>query len=161
MHIGKHNSECPRLKVHNEEMENIDELTYLGEKITSNGKNEKNIANRVSKGFGLVNDIMDILDNMSLGTYYFHVAHLLRSSLLINGMLYNVDVTYNLSDSDVKELSKVDKSLLCKVMKVPNSTPTEALYLELGIEDFNAIISKRRLTYFHDVIKRPKKDMLY
>ena len=40
-------------------------------------------------------------------------------------------------------------------------THTKALYLGIGIQDFNAIISKRRLTYFHDVIKRPKKDMLY
>ena len=100
MHIGKHNSECPRLKVHNEEMENVDELTYLGEKITSNGKNEKNIANRVSKGFGLVNDIMDILDNMSLGTYYFHVQDLLGSLLeccimLMSGITYQIAMSKN------------------------------------------------------------------
>ena len=127
----------------------------------SSGKNDKNVDSRVSKGMGIVSEIMDILENISLGPYYFHVAILLRNSLLVNGMLYNTDVWYNLSSRDIKELSDVDKHFLGRILRTPNSTPHESLYLELGIDEFDVILSKRRLLYFHDVITRRKKDMLY
>ena len=103
---------------------------------------------------GIVSEIMDILENISLGPYYINVALLLRNSLLVNGMLFNTDVWYNLSSKDIKELSNVDRHLLCRILKTPTSTPQESLYLELGIEEFDVILSKRRLLYFHDVITR-------
>ena len=35
------------------------------------------------------------------------------------------------------------------------------MYLELGIEEINVIIKKRRLVYFQSVMSREKKSMLY
>ena len=50
IHVGGNNKFCPTLKVHGTEMESVKEDTYLGDIISGNGKNTKNIQNRIAKG---------------------------------------------------------------------------------------------------------------
>ena len=70
--------DCLELLVHGCPMEEVESDTYLGDIISSNGKNTLNIDNRVSKGLGLVSQIMDILKNVSFGSHYFEIAATLR-----------------------------------------------------------------------------------
>ena len=53
MHIGKENLFCPDLKVHGTKMGQVNEDTYLGDIVSNNGSNLKNIRNRVGKGLEL------------------------------------------------------------------------------------------------------------
>ena len=55
------------------------EIVYLREIISADAKNTKNVKNRTSKGLGLVTDIMDTLDNLKLGPFYFETASMLRN----------------------------------------------------------------------------------
>ena len=52
MHIGKTKS-CPPLKINNKDMKDVDHEKYLGQYISSNGKNDKNINDRYNKGIGI------------------------------------------------------------------------------------------------------------
>ena len=61
MHIGKRKMDCQRLHVHGYPMKEVSKDTYLGDIISSDGKNTLNIDSRVSKGVGIVSQIMDIL----------------------------------------------------------------------------------------------------
>ena len=160
MHVGKHKNECKVLKVHEKNFINVDEITILGDIISSDRKNTKNITNRTSKGIGIINDIMDILNNISFGPYYFEIAIMLRNAYLINGMLYNLEIAYSMNKSDYKELSKVDFTLPCNILNAPKTIQKEAPYLELGIEDVETILMKRRILYFKDMISRGRNDMV-
>ena len=100
-------------------MINVEEIVYLGQTITSDGKNVKDINNRVAKGMGIVSEILEILENIHLGPYYFEIAMLFRNSCLINGMLFSADALYNLSKAQIEELSMVDRYFLRKVLKSP------------------------------------------
>ena len=97
MHIGKRSENCPNLKVHGSDMEKVTSDTYLGDIISSDGKNKLNIENRVAKGLGIVSEIMDILKTVSFGEHFFEIAATLRESKLINGILTNCDVWYGLT----------------------------------------------------------------
>ena len=108
-------------------MQSVQEEKYLGDILTSDGKNSKNIAARKNRGVGVVNQIMTILEEICFGKYYFQVAMVLRNSLLISSLLANAKAWYNLSSTDVTELEKVDEDLLRKVLKCPVSTPREML----------------------------------
>ena len=44
-------------------------LKYVGDIISENGKIDENIADRRAKGFGIVSDILSILEEIPLGTY--------------------------------------------------------------------------------------------
>ena len=43
MHVGKARSSCPNLKVHDNLINNVSEISYLGDTITADGKNVKNM----------------------------------------------------------------------------------------------------------------------
>ena len=59
----------------------VTEDTYLGDLISEDGKNIKNIKTRISKGLGIISEIMNILEKVTLGRHYFTIAVLLRESL--------------------------------------------------------------------------------
>ena len=161
MHIGRNHQMCPILKVHGTVMNEVTEETYLGDIISSDGKNQKNIKQRVSKGLGIMTEILNLLDLISFGPYLIEIALLLRESMLINGILTNVEVWYNLTTSEIKEFEDLDKVFLRKVLGVPGSTPSEAFYLELGILPIGTIIKARRLNYLHTILTGDRKGMLY
>ena len=160
MHIGRKSENCPKLKVHGYEMEKVTSDTYLGDIISSDGKNRLNIENRVAKGLGIVSEIMDMLKTVSFGVHYFEIATTLRESKLINGILTNCDVWHGVTKTDVNQLEEIDKLLLRQIFNVPSSCPVEALYLELGCIPIGLVIKSRRLNYLHYLVSRKDDEML-
>ena len=114
MHIGKSHEMCPTLKVHGTIMQEATEETYLGDIISCDGKNTKNIKDRISKGLGIITQILNLLEMISFGPYLFETALLLRESMLINGTLTNAEVWYNLTTSEIKEFEDLDKLFYTK-----------------------------------------------
>ena len=140
LHIGKKNMDCQELKVHGCPMEKVESDTYLGDVISSNGKNTINIENRVSKAIGIVSQIMDLLKSVSFGKHYFEIVVTLREAMLVNGLLTNCEVWHDLKDTEVNKLEEIDRLLLRKIFQVASSCPTEALYLELGCIPLGIVI---------------------
>ena len=99
IHVSGNKKFCPQLKVHGTEMETVDYDTYLGDIISGDGKNTKNIQNRIAKGLGKISSITDLLNKICLGPFYFQVALLLRESMFINGILINAEVWHNVKKS--------------------------------------------------------------
>ena len=58
------------------EMEIKDEERYLGDIISCDGRNIKNIKARVAKGKGIVIRIISILDGIPFGKYYYEVGEI-------------------------------------------------------------------------------------
>ena len=104
LHVGKSNTLCPNLQVHGTDMGHVSEVTYLGDIISGDGRNTKNIRARIGKGHGKINDIMNILEKTSLGHDYFKIALLLRESLFLNSILTNCDVWVGLTKIEIEEL---------------------------------------------------------
>ncbi len=103
---------------------------------------------------------MVILNNVSLGFYYFEIASVLRVSLMINGILFNSETWYGVTSNQIMELEKVDKLLLRKVFNTPFSTPTESLYLELGVIPLKFILKGRRLLFLHYILNLDDDELL-
>ena len=85
---------------------------YLGDIISSNGSNAKNIEARQNKGKGIVSQVMTILEDICFGNFQFEVAVILRNSLLINGILTNAEAWCDVKKNELESLEKVDESLL-------------------------------------------------
>ena len=113
-------------------LESSDAEKYLGDVICKDGKNKRNIEARKGKGLGAINQIMNILEDVTFGPYYFEVAIILRNSLLINSILTNSEAWLGLSLAEVEQLEQVDESLLRKILEVGKGCPKEMLFLELG-----------------------------
>jgi 3-deoxy-D-manno-octulosonate 8-phosphate phosphatase KdsC-like HAD superfamily phosphatase len=161
IHVGKNHDTCPVLKVHGTEMESVAHDTYLGDIISSDGRNSKNIKKRISKGIGISTQIVNLLSSICLGEYYMEIAMLLRESMFINGILTNAEIWYSVTKEEIREFEDLDRTLLMKILKVPFSTPGEAFYLELGILPIGVILKARRANYMHYLLKRKENEMLH
>ena len=117
LHVGPVRKSCPPLQVHGVNLKKVDDAVYLGDVIQSNGSNRKNIEERVSRGIGIVSQIVSLLETISLCYHFFPIALLLRESMLINSMLNSAEVWYDIKTKEVRELEAVDKILLLDLTK--------------------------------------------
>ena len=93
-------------------MEEKNEEKYLGDIISNDGRNLKNIKARVSKGKGIVSRIMTLLEGIPFGKFYFEIAIILRNSLLVSSLLSNSEAWYNVTNAELDYLETVDLMLL-------------------------------------------------
>ena len=160
LHVGKNKTDCPKMEVHKCPMEKVDSDEYLGDIISNNGKNTKNIQKRVAKGLGIISQIMDLLKNVCFGRHFFEIAKTLRETMFVNGVLTNCEVWHNVNESEITKLEEVDRLLLRKIFQVQSTCPMEALYLELGCIPLGITIKSRRLNYLHHLITRAEEEMI-
>ena len=142
-------------------MEMVKSDTYLGDVIASDGSDTENLRTRILKGKGILAQIRNILETVSLGAQYFKIALLLRESLLINGTLTNCEVWYGLKKEEILEFENLDQIFFRTIFEVPHTVPTVSLYLETGSLSFGTIIKVRRLNFLHYLLKSNKSEMLY
>ena len=138
----------------------VSEDTYLGDLVRADGRNSSNIRQRVSKGLGIISQIMRILETISFGKSYFQIAFTVREAKFINGILTNVEIWYGLSKAELEELEIVDRLQMPRIFSLPISTCIEALYLESGCLDISTIIKGRRAKYLHYLVNTDDENML-
>ena len=149
----KNQNECLDIKVHEETMKNSNKEKYLGDLIT-NGTIRNTIEERKNKGFGIINEIMAILDEIPLGRYKMEIGLRLRQAMLVNGMLYNSEAWHAVSEIEIRMLEAVDETFLRGLVNAHSKTPLEFLYLEAGVMPIRFIISARRLSFHQTILKR-------
>ena len=125
------------------------EQMYLGDIISTDGKHSKNVQHRNNKGLGTINQIMDILQTVVFGKYYFEVALVLRSSLLLSSLLLNSEAWVNLSEKDIRSLEKSDEILLSRILGCESNSSNVFKYLELGIWPLRFEIMKRKIMFYN------------
>ena len=182
LHIGKSNVVCPVNTINtwdlvpkHENVTSVFDLSdkegekfkmtcvssdlYLGDLLQNNGKNDLNIVERTKRGYGAVQQIMQLLEDLCLGKYYFEAACLLRNSLLLSSLLSNSESWYDLTTNEIQKLESVDEQLLRKIFSAPFSTPKELLYLESGCIPIRFILKSRRLNFLWYILNE-KDDSL-
>ena len=142
------------------EVQNSDCERYLGDLISTDAKNIKNILARKSKGQGILKAILSKLEDICFGPYYFEVPMMFRQSLFLNSILLNSEVWYNLTTKDIQELESVDTELLRRILEAPVSTPTCMLFLELGCIPLKYVVMQRRQMFLHYVLQQKPDSLL-
>ena len=77
------------LKIHNSKMNEAQQEKYLGDFIDTSGTIRKTVEERKNKGYGIVSEIIAILDEIPLGRYKLEIGLKLRQAMLLNGILFN------------------------------------------------------------------------
>ena len=142
-------------------MQEVSHDEYLGDVISADGSNTNNIQNRVSKGLGIITQILNMLEKVTLGYHYFKIVLLLRESLFLNGILTDSDVWYGIKKSEIKDLEALDKMLLRRILETPVSTPMEAMQLELGVMSISTLIKARRINFLHYIATRNESEIIF
>jgi hypothetical protein len=161
LHIGKASKFCPVLKAHKENISNVSSEKYVGDVVSTDGKHTANVKSRRSKGIGVVNEILSILNHMGLGSLYFKAGMLLRSAMLHSVLLCNAETWLRLRACEVRMLERVDEMLIRKLLQVPRSTPGAALYLETGALPIQILLKVKRIMFLHHILTREKETLIH
>ena len=160
IHIGNPKIECHSLRVNGQKMKNSRKETYLGDIIEDNTKTNANIEKRKSKGYGIVEEILTITNEIPLSHWKIKAGLLLRQAMLINGTLYNTEAWHNIKTKDIIVMEEVDKALLRGLLSAHAKTPLEALYLETNCLPIRFILKSRRILYLHNILQKNESELI-
>ena len=152
--------QCPKLKVNGAQMHNSEAEIYLGDILEKNTKKRTNIEKRKSRGYGIVNDILAIVNGVPLSHWKIKAGLLLRQAMLINGILFNSEAWHNVTTKDIMALEKVDEALLRGLLRAHAKTPLEALYLETNSIPIRYILKSRRIMYLHNILQKENTELV-
>ena len=184
LHVGQKSEICPEIKINtwkvkkvknlltaqyemSDEIGELHSLTeanqqkYLGDILSSNSQNIKNIEERKRKGLGIIQQIKNILEEGFFGAHHFEAALLLRESLFLNSILLNSEAWVNLNKKELNELTVVDNMLLRTIWNCSASTSVPMMFLDLGCVPINVCIMKRRIMFLHYILQQPEQSLLY
>ena len=120
---------------------------YLGDFISYDGTHTKNIQERRNKSYGVINQILHILESTYFGKYYFEVAMILRESLYLYSLLLNSEAWVSYNEKDVRILEQCTELLLSRILECDRNTSNTFKYLELGIVPIRFEIMKRKVMF--------------
>ena len=106
-------------------------------------KIKHNIEARKNKGYGIVANILAIINEVPLAHWKIDAGLQLRQAMLINGTLFNSEAWHNITEDDLNILEKVDEALLRGILKSHSKIPLEALYLETASIPIRFIVASR------------------
>ena len=121
----------------------------------------KNIQDRRNKGYGIINQIKQILESTYFGKFYFEVAIVLRESLFLSSVLLNSEAWVNYSEKEIRILEQCDEMLLSNILECDGKTSNAFKYLELGVMPIRFEIMKRKIMFLQYIIKQNKNSMVY
>ena len=160
IHIGKGNIKCQTLNVHGAKMKSSDQETYLGDIIDKSGKARPNIEKRKSKGYGIIANIIAIINEIPLAHWKIEAGLRLRQAMLVNGILYNSEAWHGVNGKDLILLEKVDEALLRGILSAHPKIPVEALYLETKSIPIRFVVASRRILYLHTILQKSDSEMV-
>ena len=115
---------------------------------------------RHDKGLGIANQILSILKEVSFGVYHFEMGLLFRTSLLLNGILFNTETMFSVTEKHLKLLEDCDKYLLRSLLNAVHSKPVETLYIETSTVPVRFVLQGRRIMYYWTLLKKSESELV-
>ena len=142
-------------------MENTNELSYLGVKLSSDGTNMKTIISKRNKQIGKKKQIENLLK--PLGKFTFECGFIFFNSLVRNSVLYGTEVMYKLVEQEKREIEKIEENQLKNIFKVNTGIqiPLHLIYLDGGQIPARYQIVRFRLNYFQYILQQNDRSLLF
>ena len=140
------------------DMKTVGKKKYLGQIISNDLKNEKNLKDKTNKSVGNVNKIITTLQERLFGIYNFKAAMLMRDGILMSALLNNAETWNNITKKNTLNLEKPDTMLQQKLFDIKSSKVF--YYLELGILPGKYVIMKKRLKFLKYILDEPMETMI-
>ena len=116
------------------------------------------IKDRLSRATGSTNELISLCKEAVFGRYQIENMLPLYRSVFLPRVIHNSETWSSLSPKDVADLQKALLSYLRRVLEVPRSTPTAALYLETGILPIEYEIHIKQLVFLKHILDKDSTD---
>ena len=150
--IGKHKDDTHNeWKLGEELIKETDNYKYLGDIVTSDGKNERNIEARKNKVTASIVAINTIAASEVLRKIETMVLLELHEKIILSALLTNAEA-WTLNTANRKELDKTEIQALKYMFDLPTHTPTPAIIYSFGMLYTQHRFDKKRLLYLHKLL---------
>ena len=92
-----------------------------------------NINSIKKKSKGIIRKIFNRLSSLNLLKYYFECTLVMMKALLRSSILYACETYYDLKETEVRQLERIEEGFLRELLKTGRGCPITQLYLEVGL----------------------------
>ena len=153
MKVGKHKDEQNKWKIGEMEIQECISYKYLGDIISNDGKNLKNIEARKEKINASTITINTIAESDILNRIESAVLIELHEKVNIPGLLANCE-SWNLNKGETVEIERIETQAIKYLFDLPIHTPTPALLFTFGILYTESRIEQKQILYLHKILSR-------
>ena len=151
MRVGRHKNEKQKWNLGTLEIEETDSYKYLGDLVTNDGKNMKNLESRKNKTFAATSGINSIAGTSVLRKIETKVILELHDKVILSALLTNAEA-WTLNKSEKDEIERIEIQTLKMLFDLPIHTPTPAIMYTFGTLYTNLRIERKRLMYLHRLL---------
>ena len=136
----------------------VESARYLGDLFNIKGDNSDMCRERHLKAKGTSVELCSLSRGLSFGIRQIESMLILYKTVFVPRLIYNCEAWSKLKAADYKILQSAQLKFMRKILEVPRSTPTAALYLELGIWPIRYEIEIRQLFFLKRVLNKTADD---
>ena len=155
MKVGRHKKGEDKWSLGDQVIQESSVYKYLGDEISNDGKNKKNINARKNKLTATTVTINTIATNEILNKIETSILLELHEQISIPGFLTNSE-SWNLNKGEKDELEKIEVEALKDLFDLPIHTPTPAIIYTFGTLFTRIRIDQKQLIYLHKVLNQDK-----
>ena len=130
---------------------------YLGDWIMRNGSNKKNLEEREGKVMAATRKIISLCGTEVIKNIQMRALLKLHETCTVPMLLSNCE-TWILKKGEREHLQKTELWALKKILNVPITTPTPAIWYITGYLLTPILIDKKQLLYLKTLLDRPERD---
>ena len=147
--------ETEPIKLQKGSIHNIDQLTYLGSKISSVGNINYDVELEINSNKKHFNKFYAFVNKNFNAP--FNVKEKVLESCLCSGILYNCEAWGN---ANVRALETKYLTVMKYILGVRKQTCNEFVYIELGVPTLQSLIIKRQYRFYKNIISEKDWPML-
>ena len=153
LEYGTHRESSKEWSLGEKTIENCQSYKYLGEVITRDGKNDENLATRVSKVKSSVRAINTCCQKDIMKKIEINVLITLHESVTLPALLYNAE-TWPLNKTIKKDIDKIEIWAWKSMLGLPTTTPNAAVMVCSGAMYASIRVQVKQLLYLHKVLQK-------
>ena len=119
-----------------------------------------NIDAMKSKSVWIIRNIFTKLNGLNLKKYYFECAIVFLNVMLCSSILYACETYYNLKETEIRQLERIEETFLRKMFKTSKGCPISQLYLESGHIPARFEIQKIRLLFLQYILQETSESRI-
>ena len=132
---------------------------YLGDIIMKNGGNKKNIEERENKTMAVTRKILSLCSDEVFRAIQLKSLLKMHNACTVASLLTNCE-TWILNKSEKTKLERIELWALKRILDVPKTTPSAAIWHVTGLLPTSVLVEKRQLLYLKKILDKQNDDWL-
>ena len=149
---GRKNNRHVTKAVRNGEFGEVEEYKHLGVWLDTSGGYMINVKKNTAKMTYMANNIKALANGTNMGNLATAGRLKMIETTVIPAILYGAEAFPSFTKAEETEMEKLQGKLLKLAMELPQSTPYEALLLELGLPTMKARVHYKKLMLYQNIM---------